>query len=129
DPSKNTAPWFTINNPIALVYNPQGAAVTVDNAQATPYDVGYVRRFSTAATTRLFESKNGDPYAPGQAGDVKQPKVLTVGVDPANRHQLLFGDHGKTSPSGVLAIIDRSDLGLHPNLGSLRVRIQLPKVT
>ena len=29
----------------------------------------------------------------------------------------------------VLGIVDRSDLGLRPTLGSLRVRVQLPKVT
>ena len=29
----------------------------------------------------------------------------------------------------VLGIVDRSDLGLRPSLGALRVRVQLPKVT
>jgi hypothetical protein len=126
DPSKNTAPWFTLNNPIALDYFPP-------NRPDVP--IAMIQRFANAPTNLLYQGKNGDPYDPSRAApisgspDVKIPTVLTVGVDPATFHQLLFAEHGKSSPAFTLAIVDRSDLGLRPNLGSLKVRVQLPKVT
>jgi hypothetical protein len=123
-PERNTAPWFTLNNPIALVYDPLNSG--------RGQDIANIARFANAPTNRLHEGKNGDPYSPGQTSpvpDVKTPTVITVGTDPANSKQLLFAEHAKSSPTMVLGIVDRSDLGLRPSLGALRVRVQLPKVT
>jgi hypothetical protein len=125
NPARNTAPWIALNNPIALVYQP--------NAQSTAQNIALVERFATAPASRLFESKNGDPYSPNQpaaAGlDAKVPTVITLGTDPATGQQLLFAEHSKASPTMALGIVDRSDLGLRPSLGPLKVRVQLPKVT
>ncbi len=125
NPARNTAPWFSINNPIALVYEPQNTSAASS--------VAMIARFA-AHPERKLEAKNGDPYLgtltpPNPTPDSKAPTVVTVGTDPATGHQLLFAEHAKASPAMTLGIVDRSDLGLRPSLGSLHVRIQLPKVT
>src|SRR5438067_1886315 len=94
-----------------------------------------IPRFANAPASRFYEGKNGDPYDPSRAlpagatPDIKTPNVITVGRDPTTEHQLLFAEHGKSSPAYVLRVADRSDLGLRPSLGSLKVRVQIPKVT
>src|SRR5262249_22769026 len=40
-----------------------------------------------------------------------------------------FADHGKTSPSAVMEIADRSDLGVNGTQGPLRVKVQVSKLT
>src|SRR5207248_7496741 len=112
-----------VNKPIALAYGVPGGG---------SQDVALITRFSNAPAARRFEGKNGDPYDPAKSTlgpNAKEPNVVTVGVDPANKQQKLFAEHGKASPAMVLGVVDRSDLGLRPVLGSLKVRVQLAKIT
>ena len=60
---------------------------------------------------RRFEGKNGDPYDPAKSTlgpNAKEPNVVTVGVDPANKQQKLFAEHGKASPAMVLGVVQRT---------------------
>lgn len=126
-PDSNTAPWVSLNNPIALVYNPFDPDLTTPDTDA---NVAFVTRFSSdPGFQRRAERFNGDPYKQPTAGEYNQPTVLTVGTDPANGRQLLIGDHGKSTPGIVIGLTDRSDLGVTGGRGPLRVRVQGAKLT
>jgi hypothetical protein len=126
-PNSNTAPWITLLNPIALVYNPFDE--TLSRPDTDP-NIAYLARFHTdEGLRRKAERGNGDPYPAQAVGNFSQPRVLTVGTDPSNGRQLVFGDHGKATPSVVFGIADRSDLGVTGGRGALRVRVQGAKLT
>src|SRR5262249_9952298 len=124
----NTAPWISLNNPIALVYDPlrDPDLVNADNDA----NVAFVARFSSdPGFQRRAERMNGDPYKQPAAADYNRPTVLTVGADPATGRQLLFGDHRKSTPGMMIGIVDRTDLGVTGGRGPLRVRVQGAKLT
>lgn len=127
-PESNTAPWISLNNPIALVYNPFDE--TFQTANDPRFNIAYLARFHTdEGLRRRAERLNGDPYPEPATGNFNRPRVLTVGTDPVTGRQLLFGEHGKATPSMLLGIVDRSDLGVTGGRGALRVRVQGAKLT
>jgi hypothetical protein len=120
-PDSNTAPWISLNNPIAIVYNPYEPDLATPDNDA---NIAFVPRFSAGiGASRKVERMNGDPYRNASVNNFNTPTVLTVGTDPQNGRQLVFGDHGKATPGIVIGISDRSDLGVTGGRGALRVRV------
>ncbi|MBI3911556.1 MAG: hypothetical protein HY320_11570 [Armatimonadetes bacterium] len=125
-PVNNDAPWISLNNPIALEYDPLGAGAG--------FSVAAVSYFTNADDPQRF---NGDwyPGGPVAPGGTASPRVPTVGTLPdpntgAPQRQILFAQHGRQSPvaepffpaAGKLRVYDRSNLAFRGD--RLRIRFQ-----
>src|SRR5262249_8898734 len=128
DPSANSAPWVSFNNPIGMQYVPGpgfnigvGTALTYTNPDATDRYNGDNYQSSTDHTQDQASSPAGDTRL--------RPTVPTVGAlwnnaigPPVLARQALFGDHGHTTPVsapelglpdvGRMILYDRSNIGL-----------------
>ncbi|MFN3648089.1 MAG: hypothetical protein ACK47B_00805 [Armatimonadota bacterium] len=136
------APLVSYNNPIALYYDPDlNPASNVFGM----WDGGTGRNAvgtEVTYTDRLARGRrNGDlyetPYVDGSRSGSGRPVVPTVGVAVAGgeARQVLFGEHGKSTPldstvypgASKLGVADRSHLALAGR--SLQIRVQPAPLT
>lgn len=139
------APLLSYNNPIMLGYDPLTANTNVEGVVG-PGIVNSGPYASTVAAVDRYTDrnapgrKNGDMYAAatvdGSRSGSGQPVVPTVGMGLVNQggtpvaQQLLFADHGKTTPVTTttypdlakLRVGDRSKLGVAGRALLLRVQ-------
>lgn len=137
------APLISYNNPLALQYDPDGPDQGVfEGLPGVPSGtITLVDLFTDRLDTRR---KNGDPYlgshrtaANGSRAGSGNPEVPVVGMGIAGgqSRQLLYGDHGRTTPVatdvlpglGSIGVADRSFLGAIGQ--TLKIRVQRVPLT